>query len=97
MTPREFIPKLKNDGQLQVEEYIFDVMPNNKVRVTDIKNMVCDAELYPNAQNAYFVYSYTLKQTDASRKHNRRSMGNLNFGNNSVALMEYKKELEKCK
>jgi imidazoleglycerol phosphate synthase glutamine amidotransferase subunit HisH len=59
--------------------------------------MTCDIEIYKNPENAYFVYSYTLKQTDVNRRHNKRTMGNLNYGNNSVALMEYKKELEKCK
>ena len=97
MTPNEFIPRLKKDKKLQVYEYLFELLPDNSVMVTDIKKNVCDVEIYRNPESAYFVYSYTLKQTDINRIHNKRAMDNLNFGENSISLKEYKKELEKCK
>ena len=97
MTPNEFITRLKKDKKLQVYEYLFELLPGNKVMAIDIEKNVCDVEIYRNPQSAYFVYSYTLKQTDARRIHNKRIMDNLNYGNNSITLIEYKKELEKCK
>ena len=48
-------------------------------------------------ENAYFVYSYTLKQGDYRKMHNKRCKERLNYGGNSIGVMEYKKELEKCK
>jgi hypothetical protein len=97
MTPNDFIASLKKEKKLQVYEYLFELLPDKKVMVTDTKKMTCDVEVYRNPESAYFVYSYTLKQTDASRIHNKRTMDNLNFGENSISLKEYKKELEKCK
>jgi hypothetical protein len=97
MTPKEFIARLKKEKKLQIYEYLFELLPNKRVMVTDTKKMICDVEIYRNPSSAYFVYSYTLKQTDASRIHNKRTMDELNFGEKSISLIEYKKELEKCK
>ena len=97
MTPSEFITRLKKDKKLQVYEYLFELLPDNKVMATDIEKMICDVEVYRNPENAYFVYSYTLKQGDYRKIHNRRCKERLNYGENSIDVMEYRKELEKCK
>lgn len=94
MTPNEFLLKLSKQKSLQIYELNFKLLPNNKVIVVNLKTGKTDDEIYKSPTECYFVYQYTLKQTDASRIHNSRAknLKTIDFGGNDANNIEYRKE-----
>jgi hypothetical protein len=95
MTPYEFSKEILEKKELRIYEFIFRMNENSEIEVTNTSRNICDIEKYKTPSQAYFVYSYTLRQLDQKKQRKRVKKPKeqtLTYGKKTAKFKELMKE-----
>ena len=90
MTPLEFSKEIMSNKEVKIYEFIFRLNNENKIEVTNTLKNICDVERYKTPSQAYFVYSYTLKQLDSRKQRNYKKQ-KITYGSKTAKFKEFVK------